>query len=64
MSIARNFESLREALVGAARYLAQDLVAGVDRDETSSESESEQDKAERAEGERLNAQLYRDDEGD
>ena len=57
-----SFAMLREALTNAARYLVQDIVAGVDRDASSSESESEEDLAQRAEGERLNAQLFRGDD--
>ena len=57
-----SFAMLRETLTNAARYLVQDIVAGVDRDATSSESESEEGLAQRAEGERLNAGLLRGDD--
>ena len=62
--IKMSFAMLRETLTNAARYLVQDIVAGVDRDATSSESESEEDLAQRAEGERLNAKLFRGDDAD
>ena len=59
-----SFAILQAALTNAARYLVQDIVAGVDRDASSSESESAEELAQRAAGDRFNAELCKSDEAD
>lgn len=64
---------LRDALMNAARYLVRDVIGGTEQGHSSSDSESEDDglpsqlspeerRRQRAEGDKLDAELNKDEE--